>query len=521
MHVPLWFSTLIMLVVACSPTADVEGCGECPTNSTCDEDAAGPTCICDDGYAKNGGSCVDVDECAEGLSDCSPDATCTNLPGSVSCACVDGFFGDGIECRAPTLAPTSGLVGTTITVSGSGLGDVPGAIRFGGSSLAADSWTDDRVTVTVPDLPPGPTAVTIMADDGSAASLPFEVTMPSVVYVLAGIDVSGVGAIYTFDLESETGSLTARPTPALSSAMHAGWLNSCSDQLALHRQTRRLFVTSLDRLDAFDINPRTGDLVPVPGGGVDVPSVAYGVSVDQSGSRVAVTSTATSTITIVDVAKSGELTVSEAGSTVVVADATHAVFGSDDAFVFVNDVSNDALAAYSVDATGALVELEGSPLPQAGGNAGTLMSRPQRSQLFVNERTGYNVVDFDPATEEMTAFGGNPVTVAAVRSASAFDPSGDRLYAVDVDGQIHILDLDAAGAPTAIAGSPFDPGVEGLGEGCIQVSSNGRFLFAVLEDAGRVAAFELDTTGAPAPAAPILADLPLPNASPNMVATPY
>ncbi|ACY13945.1 calcium-binding EGF-like domain-containing protein [Haliangium ochraceum] len=92
-------------------------CADCDVNASCDADAEPIFCQCDAGYAGDGFSCADIDECAadQPSHDCSPDATCTNTPGGHLCACNAGFFGDGSSCRRArscadllALAPATG-----------------------------------------------------------------------------------------------------------------------------------------------------------------------------------------------------------------------------------------------------------------------------------------------------------------------------------------------------------------------------------------------------------------------------
>lgn len=77
---------------------DVDECksasdNDCANSATCDNTAGGYLCACKAGYAGNGKSCDDVDECATGAKVCSANASCDNTAGSASCTCNDGYAG--------------------------------------------------------------------------------------------------------------------------------------------------------------------------------------------------------------------------------------------------------------------------------------------------------------------------------------------------------------------------------------------------------------------------------------------
>ena len=75
-------------------TMAIDPCDGCAANASC----MGQTCVCDDGFAGDGQTCEDLDECA-GKNDCSVDATCSNTPGSYDCACNAGYKGNGFNCE--------------------------------------------------------------------------------------------------------------------------------------------------------------------------------------------------------------------------------------------------------------------------------------------------------------------------------------------------------------------------------------------------------------------------------------
>jgi hypothetical protein len=55
-------------------------------------------CACKDGYAGNGKTCADIDECKVGDAACDKNATCQNEAGGYACTCKPGWSGDGKNC---------------------------------------------------------------------------------------------------------------------------------------------------------------------------------------------------------------------------------------------------------------------------------------------------------------------------------------------------------------------------------------------------------------------------------------
>lgn len=125
---------------------DIDECAEgghdCDANATCTNTPGaftckcksgfggdGKTCVegaCDPGYKKSGSGCADINECSEGLHDCHANASCTNLTGSYSCACKSGYTGDGKTCAEIPCDPgfkKSGTICVDINECSEGLHD--------------------------------------------------------------------------------------------------------------------------------------------------------------------------------------------------------------------------------------------------------------------------------------------------------------------------------------------------------------------------------------------------------------
>ncbi|PIO27103.1 hypothetical protein AB205_0019910, partial [Aquarana catesbeiana] len=87
---------------------DIDECQDRYTNNCnfygygyCVNTVGSYTCNCDSGYEyKEAFGCVDIDECADSsLNDCDPVAICTNYYyESYTCTCPQGYYGDGRHC---------------------------------------------------------------------------------------------------------------------------------------------------------------------------------------------------------------------------------------------------------------------------------------------------------------------------------------------------------------------------------------------------------------------------------------
>ncbi|XP_078589324.1 complement receptor type 2-like [Branchiostoma floridae x Branchiostoma japonicum] len=81
---------------------DINECtrNRCHSLATCTNTIGSFQCTCFSGYAGDGFTCADINECAAVPGPCHQFADCTNLPGSFTCNCTEGYIGNGFTCTA-------------------------------------------------------------------------------------------------------------------------------------------------------------------------------------------------------------------------------------------------------------------------------------------------------------------------------------------------------------------------------------------------------------------------------------
>ena len=81
---------------------DVDDCHghPCGHNGNCtDTGTHSYDCACESGYLFTAGTCEEIRPCETGEADCHANATCAHAgPGEYSCACTTGFSGNGTDC---------------------------------------------------------------------------------------------------------------------------------------------------------------------------------------------------------------------------------------------------------------------------------------------------------------------------------------------------------------------------------------------------------------------------------------
>ncbi len=183
------------------------------------------------------------------------------------------------------------------------------------------------------------------------------------------------------------------------------------------------------------------------------------------------------------------------------ADADIPMLSRNESFLYVN-TEGGVFAGLAVEGNGALTALTGSPF--AGSQSFGADTRPGHDQMYIPDSGGsIRAWNLDPTTGAPTEISGSPFTATApvgFPHFPGFTPDGDRMYVSGyVGGYLFGFAVDAAGVPTAIAGSPWDfSATLAQGISCLAVSLDGRHLVALHEGGKQVAVFGLAGDGTPA-----------------------
>jgi 6-phosphogluconolactonase len=132
-------------------------------------------------------------------------------------------------------------------------------------------------------------------------------------------------------------------------------------------------------------------------------------------------------------------------------------------FLFVDDVTNNAVDVFSIDTSGALTAVSGSPFSGGSlpfpGVAGGVLTDSAGKFLYQASIPGFTIFTVDGQTGGLTPISGPPFPENDAPFEMVLDPSGKFMYADDANNstnQVSGFALDSAsGSLTALANSPF------------------------------------------------------------------
>lgn len=392
----------------------------------------------------------------------------------------------------PTLtsvAPVAAIPGTTVTLTGTSLGDTQGSstVLVGAAVVTTTiSWSATSVQVVLPDeARVGLQPVTVEVAGTPTNALDLDVLLPPAAYTNNDLSPNTVSAY----LLQGTSLAPISGSPYSAGATSSGF-GGCANTMALHAASRRLYAVSDTQLHGWDIHPRTGALTaafaPLTVGTND----NYGVTVNTAGNRLYVPIYGPNLVHVLAVGTSGAPT--ELGSPVGSAiaggfDSVHLT--PDEAFLYVNDESLSELVAFAVAGDGTLTE----GLHEPGVNSGyDFAFSPNGNFLYSNEYGNAIRIFAVENDGSLTETADSPV--ASTGKALALAPGG-RVYAPGATGTIDVYDRNnGTGALTPIGGSPFTM----TGDlNCAAVSRDGAWLIVQDEGGSGVHLYGLSGTGVP------------------------
>ncbi len=407
---------------------------------------------------------------------------------------------------APSLTsvdPPSGIVTTEVTLTGTAFGAAEGTVTVDGVTATVFSWSDTQILLAIPDVMPGPADIEITPATGPflTAYEAFRVILPPSVYVhnAANDPTSTFDTVTVLTYVPETGRLTEMGAPVSIGAAASGF-GGCSSSLKVHEGTRRLFVTAGGSIGVFDIDPVSGALTAVAGspfaaGGTRL----FGIEVNAAGTRL-FAGEWNAAVVVMDIDGAGALT-AVTGSPFAsgTPDTDIPMLSRNESFLYVNTESA-VFGGYAVGAAGGLTALTGSPF--ASSNSFGADTRPGHDQLYIPDSGGaIRAWNLDPTTGAPTEIAGSPFAATAPAGYPhfpAFTADGGRMYvSAYSSGYLFGFDVDDAGVPTPLTGSPWDTALA-QGISCMAVSADGRHLVALHEGAKQVAVFGLAGDGVPA-----------------------
>ncbi|HTR49494.1 MAG TPA: IPT/TIG domain-containing protein [Kofleriaceae bacterium] len=407
-----------------------------------------------------------------------------------------------IDAPTPTFAtisPTSGIVTTMVTITGTNFGSTKGIVTIGGIDAMVTSWTDTSIEVAVPNILPQMADVRVMTAFGVGlmGSQQFQVVLPPVVYIHNGASdpTFGSDTITMLQWNPTMMTLTA-VTPNIPTGMDPSQFGGCDTSIYIHTASRRLFVTGLQGLAVFDIDPVTGALAPIPGspfvatGATDL----LGIEVNKAATRLWSPSFQSNALIVYDLAADGTATQTTGSPFAISAEPDVAVLSSDETYLYVNTEADVFTGFTTADTTA----LTGAPYTQ-GFFSYFMARRPQSEQIFIPGGLGtgeLSIWEPDPTTGVPTQASGSPYTLTGITepNGTAFSPDGNHVYLINFrSATVAEFALSTAGVPSAVAGSPVTVAA-GFQGACPAVTADDKFL--VVAGLTSVAVMSLAATGA-------------------------
>lgn len=167
------------------------------------------------------------------------------------------------------------------------------------------------------------------------------------------------------------------------------------------------------------------------------------------------------------------------------------VMDSNGKFVFVANQGSNSVSVFSVDGSGLLTEITGSPFPTSPGPSGLAMTG---NTLFVaNQGAGtVSVYTIDQASGNLTQGTGSSFAAGTSPAALDVDPSGKFLYVADqATNSVLAFSIAGSGQLSSVSGSPIAAGIAP-----VNVRVVGSSVYVANSGSGDVSGYSIGGSGA-------------------------
>jgi 6-phosphogluconolactonase len=298
-----------------------------------------------------------------------------------------------------------------VTLAGAAFGDGAGGstVTVDGVSAEVVTWSDDLITVSVPDLLPGDRPVVVTVDGTSSPPATFRVTLPPRVYVSLGTPTDD--QLAAFEVAAD-GGLTALVGSPFSVGQEGDFFfGGVPGNLAVDEGRRRLFVSGTTDIATFDLDGVTGAPAFAARTSPAAAQYIFGIAVTPDGGHLYASRCFEEDLVHYQVGTDGGLSVAPEGPVSVGNCGDQLLVTPDGAHLYVG-LGNE-VRAFSIGAGGALTEVAGSAGSLASSSYGHGLS-PDGSQLYAASYDGGNVYGFDvAATGALTALAGSPFSAGS------------------------------------------------------------------------------------------------------------
>ena len=404
------------------------------------------------------------------------------------------------------VAPTSGLVATTMTVTGEyfGAAQQDSELVLAGEPIAVDAWSDTQIEAEVPPTAmPGLAEVRVLVGGSASNAVPFRVLLPQRAFVNNDTAPNTI-SVLSIDTAAQP-AVIGTPVPTGDDKSFFG-----SDLRSIHLDpaNRRLFAANEGSVAVFEVDGATGGLTGIAGSPFPVSAGAgtatYSLTVSPDGDHVFVPSCSSmnQVVSVFAVSEDGSLSEITGSPFAANADVCTVAVSPDGSRLYAPSGFGSELGVFDIGADGSLTAVAGSPFAIAGDGY-TSVIHPSGGHLFLADydQNGVAVYGIDALTGVPTELATSPYGSILTPDGIAISPEGAVLYVADPNADpaaVHVFDVAGDGSLAIRTGSPYAPSsLAGHNASSLVVSADGAFLVALSGNTRTLLLYELDATGFP------------------------